>query len=151
MLRAGETRDFTLVLAEFEPPIAYVETYQDVPRLRIASFSKDTATVVGKLLESIEGSELLIDVRGAAFGDVEHAYDVAKLFAGGDLGFLMKRDEKLETYSGATTKNWPRQGGGAGRSRHAGSGRGVRPDPAPERRMRSWSVNRRSASPAAAR
>ena len=28
VLRAGETRDFTLVLAEFEPPIAYVETYQ---------------------------------------------------------------------------------------------------------------------------
>src|SRR5688572_25203902 len=44
VLRAGETRDFTLVLAEFEPPIAYVESYQDVPRLRIASFSKDTAT-----------------------------------------------------------------------------------------------------------
>ncbi len=31
---------------------------------------------------------------------------MAKLFAGGDLGFLMKRDEKLETYSGASTQSW---------------------------------------------
>ena len=106
VLRAGETRDFTLKLAEFEPPIAYVETYQDVPRLRIASFTKDTATVVGKLLESTPGDGLLIDVRGAAFGDIEHAYGVAKLFAGGDLGFLVKRDEKLETFTGAAAKSW---------------------------------------------
>jgi carboxyl-terminal processing protease len=106
VLRAGETEDFTLELAEFQPPVAYVETYQDVPRLRVASFSKDAAAVVGRLLGSIQGGEILIDVRGTAFGEVERAYEVAKLFAGGDLGFLMKREEKLETYSGAPSQSW---------------------------------------------
>jgi carboxyl-terminal processing protease len=101
VLRAGETRDFTLELAEFQPPVAYVETYQNVPRLRVASFSKDAAAVVGTLMGSVQGDELLVDLRGVAFGEVERAYEVAKLFAGGDLGFLVKRDEKLETYSGA--------------------------------------------------
>jgi carboxyl-terminal processing protease len=106
VLRAGETRDFTLELAEFEPPVAYVETYQNVPRLRIASFSRDAAAVVGKLLGTVEGGELLIDVRGTAFGDVERAYEVAKLFAGGDFGFLLKRDERIETYTGAGSQSW---------------------------------------------
>ena len=106
VLRAGETRDFTLELGEFVPPVAYVETYQNVPRLRVASFSKEAPTVVGKLLGSVQGGELLIDLRGTAFGDVERAYEVAKLFAAGDLGFLMKRDEKLETYTGAGAQSW---------------------------------------------
>jgi carboxyl-terminal processing protease len=106
VLRAGETRNFTLELAEFEPPVAYLENYQNVPRLRIASFSKDAAAVVTELLSTVQGSELLVDVRGTAFGDVERAYEVAKLFAAGDFGFLMKRDEKLETYTGAGAQSW---------------------------------------------
>ena len=60
----------------------------------------------GKLMGSVQGDELLIDLRGVAFGDVERAYEVAKLFAGGDLGFLVKRDEKLETYTGAGAQSW---------------------------------------------
>ena len=106
VLRAGETQNFVLELAEFEPPVAYVETYQNVPRLRVASFSKDAPAVVGKLMGSVQGNELLVDLRGVAFGDVERAYEVAKLFAAGDLGFLMKRDEKLETYTGANAQGW---------------------------------------------
>jgi carboxyl-terminal processing protease len=106
VLRQGETRKFTLQLAEFEPPVAYVEDYQGVPRLRIASFSKDAPAVVGKLLQSVPGDQLLIDVRGAAFGDVERAYDVAKLFAGGDLGWLVKHDEKLQTFSAPASQSW---------------------------------------------
>jgi carboxyl-terminal processing protease len=106
VLRAGETRDFTLELAEFEPPVAYLETYQNVPRLRVASFVKEAPAVVGKLLSTVEGGELLIDVRGTAFGDVERAYEVAELFAAGDFGFLMKRDQKLETYSGTDAQSW---------------------------------------------
>jgi carboxyl-terminal processing protease len=106
VLRAGETENFTLELAEFQPPVAYVETYQSVPRLRVASFTKEAPAVVGKLMGSVQGNELLIDLRGVAFGDVERAYEVAKLFAAGDLGFLMKRDQKLETYTGADNQGW---------------------------------------------
>jgi carboxyl-terminal processing protease len=106
VLRAGETKDFVLELAEYEAPVAYLETHEGVPLLRIAGFSESAPGRVRDLLATVEGNQLLIDVRGVAFGDVERAYEVAKLFAAGDLGFLMKRAEKLESYSGPAAASW---------------------------------------------
>jgi carboxyl-terminal processing protease len=107
VLRAGETRELTLELAEFEAQVAHLGTYQEVPLLRLASFSKEAPAKVRELLAKVSGGELLIDVRGVAFGDVERAYEVARLFADGDLGFLMKRDQKLESFtSPASGRSW---------------------------------------------
>ena len=106
VLRAGETRELTLELAEFQAQVATLETYHDVPLLRIASFAEEAPARVRELLAAVSGDELLIDVRGVAFGDVERAYEVAKLFAEGDLGFLKKRDEKLESFTSPSGRTW---------------------------------------------
>ncbi|HVR30825.1 MAG TPA: S41 family peptidase [Thermoanaerobaculia bacterium] len=106
VLRAGETKDLVLELSEFEPLVAYLEEFEGVPLLRIAAFSAEAPRRVRELLSGVAGDELLIDVRGVAFGEVETAYEVAKLFADGDLGFLLKRDQKLESYSSQAARSW---------------------------------------------
>jgi carboxyl-terminal processing protease len=106
VLRAGETQDLVLELAEFEPPVAYLDVAEGVPLLRIAGFTEEAPKRVRELLSGVAGSELLIDLRSVAFGEVEEAYEVAKLFADGELGFLVKRDQKLESYSNGATRSW---------------------------------------------
>ena len=70
--------------------------------LRIPSFGSGTAARVEALLDGYTGDSLLIDVRGVAGGSAEAAYAVAGLFAGGELGSLIDRDDrKLETFEGA--------------------------------------------------
>ena len=106
VLRAGDTDEIAFELAEFEAPVAYLDSFSGVPLLRVASFSPATAPRIRDLLSGIAGSELLVDLRGVAFGDVEWAYETAKLFADGELGFLMKRAEKIESYSSSAGPRW---------------------------------------------
>ena len=47
-----------------------------------------------------------MDLRGVAGGDVAVAYEVAGLFADGELGKLIRRDETLETFTGEREPQW---------------------------------------------
>ena len=106
ILRGGESREMSLELGEFEPHEASLEDAQGVPLLRIADFAAETRGQVAKLLAGVDGSSLLVDVRGVAWGDADSAFDVAELFAGGELGFLMNRDGVLETFEAQDSRPW---------------------------------------------
>jgi carboxyl-terminal processing protease len=83
--------------------------------LRIPSFRADTAEQVrgelgprgtaGRTPGSAE-AKLLIDLRGVSSGDPEQAYEVAKLFAGGDLGAMLRRKQELRRFESSDTPVW---------------------------------------------
>ncbi len=106
ILRAGETRDLVLELSDFSPPLASLEQVEGTPLLRIASFAPEAVAKIRGLLEGVVGSKMLIDVRGVAWGDTESAYDVAKLFASGELGSLVNRHGRLQTFKADGAATW---------------------------------------------
>lgn len=83
--------------------------------LRIPSFRADTAEQVrgelgargtaGRTPGSAE-AKLLIDLRGVSSGDPEQAYEVAKLFASGDLGAMLRRKQELRRFESSDTPVW---------------------------------------------
>ncbi|MEE2776125.1 MAG: S41 family peptidase, partial [Acidobacteriota bacterium] len=106
ILRGGESRRMMLELGEFESPAATLEEVDGYPILRIADFNDATRAQVAELLTGVERDELLVDVRGVAWGDISGAFAVSELFAGGELGFLMNRDGVLETYESKDPDPW---------------------------------------------
>jgi carboxyl-terminal processing protease len=87
--------------------------------LRIPSFRPGTADQVrGELgargtaghtpatAGSPETHRLLIDLRGVSSGDPEQAYEVAKLFAGGELGAMLRRKQELRRFESSDTPVW---------------------------------------------
>jgi carboxyl-terminal processing protease len=83
--------------------------------LRIPSFRAGTADQVrgelgprgtaGRTPGSAE-AKLLIDLRGVSSGDPEQAYEVAKLFASGDLGAMLRRKQELRRFESSDTPVW---------------------------------------------
>jgi carboxyl-terminal processing protease len=83
--------------------------------LRIPSFRADTAEQVrgelgargtaGRTPGSSE-AKLLIVLRGVSSGDPEQAYEVAKLFASGDLGAMLRRKQELRRFESSDTPVW---------------------------------------------
>lgn len=103
LVRFAETRDATLTLRPFEPPAPALELRDGVAVVTLAGIDRTTPERVRGLLEQAReagGDRLLLDLRGVAGGDPEAAYEVAGLFAGGDLGRLERRGEALEGYTG---------------------------------------------------
>lgn len=74
--------------------------------LRIPSFNADTAGRVRTLLAAGPHAKLVVDLRGVSSGDSEAAYDVAKLFATGSLGALMRRDSAVRSFDSAAPAVW---------------------------------------------
>lgn len=102
LLRRGESIETSLVLAEYDLLPPEFEEVRGVGVLTIPSFDEGTADRVEALLDGYAGDSLLIDLRGVAGGSAEAAYAVAGLFAEGELGSLIDReDRKLETFEGA--------------------------------------------------
>ncbi len=102
LVRRGSSVEVTLTLDEYEPLPPEFEEVRGVGVLKIPSFGSGTAARVETLLDGYAGDSLLIDLRGVAGGSAEAAYAVAGLFAGGELGSLIDReDRKLETFEGA--------------------------------------------------
>lgn len=102
LVRRGESVEASLILAEYEPLQPEFEEVDGAGVLRIPSFGSGTAARVEALLDGYAGGSLMIDIRGVAGGSAEAAYAVAGLFAEGELGSLIDReDRKLETFEGA--------------------------------------------------
>ncbi|MBV8200115.1 MAG: PDZ domain-containing protein [Acidobacteria bacterium] len=87
--------------------------------LRIPSFRPGTADQVrGELgargtaghtpatADSPETHKLVIDLRGVSSGDPEQAYEVAKLFASGELGAMLRRKQELRRFDSSDTPVW---------------------------------------------
>jgi carboxyl-terminal processing protease len=77
--------------------------------LRIPSFTAETAAQVREALGprgQVGNGKLLVDLRGVSSGDPEAAYDVAKLFASGELGALIRRKQEQRTFDGTDTPLW---------------------------------------------
>jgi carboxyl-terminal processing protease len=111
LLRLGETVKAAFDLKPFDAPPPSLETVdKGVALLRIPDFSEDAAAQVRNLLaqarQRAAGSGMLIDLRGVSMGDPAAAYEMAKLFANGDLGALKRRDEEIETYKGQAAPLW---------------------------------------------
>jgi carboxyl-terminal processing protease len=109
MVRVGEPVPLSFELKPFDPPPVALSEAEGAPLLRIPSFEKGAAERVKALLQANaektrEG--LLVDLRGVSSGDADVAYEIAELFANGDLGALKRRDKELETYSGSETPIW---------------------------------------------
>lgn len=113
LLRAGEEVQATFELTRYQVPVASLEPVErdgvSSAVLQVGSFGVETAERVGELLARAEEAgydRLLLDLRNAAGGDPTAAYGVAALFAGGELGWLKKRDTELESYQGGDAPAW---------------------------------------------
>lgn len=103
LVRFAESRDATLTLGPFEAPAPKLEVREGVAVVTLAAIDRSTPDRVRALLEragEAGADRLLLDLRGVAGGEPEAAYEVAGLFAGGELGRLERRGEALEGYSG---------------------------------------------------
>jgi carboxyl-terminal processing protease len=77
--------------------------------LRIPSFTSETPDQVRGALGprgQAGNGKLLVDLRGVSSGDPEVAYEVAKLFASGDLGALLRRKQALRGFESTDTPLW---------------------------------------------
>ncbi|MDX1383281.1 MAG: S41 family peptidase [Thermoanaerobaculia bacterium] len=106
LLRGGESRDMVLELAPFEAPGPTLEEVEGTPLLRIPDFADGTREKVADLLATVSGDQLLIDLRGVAWGDVERAFEVGALFADGELGSLVNRDGVVESFEFPVERAW---------------------------------------------
>src|SRR5262249_31162969 len=75
----------------------------------IPSFTAETPAQVRGVLgqrDMAANGRLAIDLRGVSSGDPEHAYEVAKLFASGELGALVRRKEELRAFEATGAPIW---------------------------------------------
>lgn len=123
-LRRGRKEEIRFTLAEYEPPPVVLEARRGVAVIRVPGFYDGTVASLerglatlrevsvepgpedapsGDLPPRLEGLEttdkLVIDLRGVAGGRAASAYAAAGLFASGELGALLRRDEALEVFS----------------------------------------------------
>lgn len=109
LLRLGDRVAVTLELGPFDPPAVRLREKQGVGVLRIPAFGPGTPLQVRSALAQAATAgwdRLLIDLRGVGEGDAAAAYEVAGLFARGELGTLKRRSETVESFTGAATPAW---------------------------------------------
>lgn len=102
-MRLGETREVEVTLGSYAVPPPRLEVRDGIGILSFAELDGESATAVRALLAELPGQQLVVDLRGLAFGDPAAAYAVGELFAGGELGALLRRGETIESYKGAAT------------------------------------------------
>lgn len=111
-LRQGQKATLSFELADYQPPGVVLQARRGVAVLKIPAFFDGTVRSVEQSLQTIaKGAEglpgleitdkLVIDLRGVAGGVESAAYDAAALFADGELGALLRRDESLSSFEGA--------------------------------------------------
>lgn len=110
LLRDGAASEAELTLGTYEPALVELVEEEGVPLLRIVVLTDGTAAAVRSALESIDpgeaGAQLLIDLRETVSDRVESAYDVARLFADGELGTLASSEGMLETFVNESDPVW---------------------------------------------
>ncbi|MEE8524432.1 MAG: S41 family peptidase, partial [Thermoanaerobaculia bacterium] len=113
----GQKETVRFELAEYSPPGLELTSNRGVGVLRVPTFRTVTADDVEALLSTLaipsaelpeldDGSKLVVDLRGAAGGAPEVAYQVAGLFVVGELGALRDRSSELATFDGGESPVW---------------------------------------------
>ncbi len=74
--------------------------------VRIPGFDAETADHVRTMLSADLHGKLVVDLRGVSSGDPAVAYDVARLFATGALGALIRRDSAVQSFASSTPPVW---------------------------------------------
>lgn len=100
LLRRGQSRRATLTLAEFERPATRREEVDGVAVVRLRRFDAAAVREMQEILRELAAAgagKLALDLRQAAGGEVEAAYQIAGLFASGALGELATPDEAPRT------------------------------------------------------
>jgi carboxyl-terminal processing protease len=128
VIRLGSPVQATFDLKPFTPPAVSISEVGEngeapapaarpLPRLqgktvtvlRIPSFTAETAAQVRGALGprgTAGNGKLAIDLRGVSSGEPERAYEVASLFAAGDLGALKRRKQELHGFESTDTPVW---------------------------------------------
>jgi len=107
LIRLGEPQQVAFELRRFDNPGAALERVEGTALLRIPSFHAETAGQVRAALGPLGAErQLLVDLRGVGGGEVEAAYDVAKLFARGELGSLLQKGERKAGFTGDDAPLW---------------------------------------------
>ncbi|HRC87962.1 MAG TPA: S41 family peptidase, partial [Thermoanaerobaculia bacterium] len=90
-------------------PAPALREEQGVGVLRVVSLEPAALTQLEKLVEEANTrhySRLVIDLRGVLTGDPEAAYKTAGLFVRGELGSLVRRGNKVETFTSSKEPRW---------------------------------------------
>ncbi len=106
IFRNQELMDVHLVLGSYRSPAPEVSLKDGVQVVKLFDFDQRAAAAAAEALKEAsekESSQLVLDVRGVATGSEKVAYEVAGLFASGELGSLKKREEQIETFAGETS------------------------------------------------
>ncbi len=112
-IRLGQKADVTLTLADFPPPSVLLEAANGAAVMTIETIDETTVQSVSTSLASLASvppalpglerpDRLVIDLRDTAAGDETAAFEIASLFATGELGVLSARDETLEVFANET-------------------------------------------------
>jgi carboxyl-terminal processing protease len=107
LIRVGEPKQVAFDLRAYEIPRPAIGRVEQAPVLRISVFDGETAGEVREALAALSGEgSLLVDLRGIGGGDAEAAYDVAELFARGELGALLQKGERIAGFEGSEPPVW---------------------------------------------
>jgi len=113
----GQKETVRFALAEYSPLAIELTAKRGVGVLRVPTFRTLAAADVEVLLDKLavpntelpeleDGGKLVVDLRGAAGGSAETAYQVGGLFAAGELGALRDRSGDLRTFDGGESPVW---------------------------------------------
>ncbi len=109
VIRRGDSKQLTFEPAPFTMAAPRVEEVAGLPMLRVARFDATSAAAVRPLLAELtaKGAErLLVDLRELAGGSPAAAYEVAGLFASGELGRLEARGTSRKSFASAAAPVW---------------------------------------------
>lgn len=113
LIRRGEEKTASFALAPFTVPVPRLEPIAEGEKrgslLRIGRFDERTPEVVAGLLRQAREAghgRLLVDLRDSSEGDAAIAYEVGGLFAQGELGRLMRRDQALQVFREEDAPLW---------------------------------------------
>jgi len=112
VIRRGDAKQLTLELAPFAAVAPRLEETSGLPLLRIARFDTTSAAAVRPLLAELAakgGGRLLVDLRELAGGSAAAAYEVAGLFARGELGQLAARGTSRKSFASDAAPVWQGQ------------------------------------------
>lgn len=107
VFRNQELIDVTLTLGTYSSPAPEISEQDEVTIVKLFDFDERATKAVAETLEKVSarsGEQLVLDIRGVATGSEAVAYQVAGLFASGELGGLKKRDENVETFEGGNPR-----------------------------------------------
>lgn len=105
--RNQETLDLKFSLGTFEVPALDYSVVDKAGVLKFSQVASPTLLEVARALEAERtrgGERLLLDLRGVSAGEAEVAYEIAGLFAEGDLGSLKNRDDQIQSFQGSKAR-----------------------------------------------